>query len=222
MSTAAWPFLVGRNQTLGYQVVVSPQFMSEMAASYILAQVTGGDESPPGSVMAREIRIRGVGKISVIFRVVRPQAEEYDVGGTDVLRDVGGRPIRLFEGLVVQNGLEQIKEITLTEEDLQMAHDQVKEAYRLFWSADESFTERESVPFNLKAPASAHDQLLLKVDNPLEVSRPSGAGRIARPSMRKGFARKLQVMIAVGLIVLVLVAVLIIYLHFVLRGSAFP
>ncbi len=212
MSIAAWPFLVGRNRTLGYQVVVSPQFLSVSALSYLLTQIAGGDESPPAGATAREIHIRGAGKISVIFRVVKPQAQEYDVGDTDVLRDAGGRPIRLIEGFVVQGGIKQLKKIILTQEDLQMVHDQVKEAYRAFWSADEIVSEWASMPFDLKTPTSADDQITLQVETPLEVPRPPGRRRVTDPSMSNRPSRRLQVIIAASFILLVLIAVAIIYL----------
>jgi len=184
MNTRVWPFLVGRNRTLGYQVIVSPRFLAENDHSRLLAYAAGGNDSTPGNATIREVLGSEIGTITVIFRVVRAQAQEYDIEGNDVLEDEGGRPIRLMEGVVVQGGIEQIKNIVLTQEDFQIVHEQVKKAYQVFWATNESFSEWTSQPLALKAPVNAADQVTLKEEAPLEVPRLPATGRDVRPTTR--------------------------------------
>jgi outer membrane protein assembly factor BamB len=172
MNVIAWPFLIGRNKTLGYQVVVSPDFLSKNALSYLLPQVAGGDDSPDGHATLREIHGTQIGDISVIFRIIRPRAQDYGLRGTDLLRDRDGRPIRLIEGIVIKGEWKETNNVVLLQEYFQNVHNQLKEAFRIFWKATQEFPERVSQPFDLVAPVNAHKPIiLLNIGSPLEINQ---------------------------------------------------
>lgn len=166
MKIEAWPFLVGRNRNLGYQTIVSPQFLSERGLSMLLAEAAGGDDSGPDDAIYREVRGSQVGDLSLIFRVVRAKAQDYDIGGDEALKDQGGRPIRLIEGFVVRERANRIK---VTHGDLQTAHNLVKEAYRKFWDADDTFKEVASLPIDLSTESHSSEQVQLIREKPLEL-----------------------------------------------------
>src|SRR5437660_3201509 len=170
MEIEAWPFLVGRNRNLGYMPIVSPPFLSERGLSMLLAEAAGGDESGPGDATYRESRGSEGGDISLIFRVVRAKARDYDLGGDEALKDRGGRSIRLIEGFVVRG---RKKTLQITHGDLQMAHNLVKEAYRKFWDADDTFKEIASLPVSLPTESYSGEQVQLVREKPLKIPPPS-------------------------------------------------
>jgi len=168
MNIEAWPFLVGRNKVLSYQTVVSPQFLSEHALSNVLEYAVVKADNPPGSATLREIQGTSIGNISLIIRTYRPHAQDVGLEGTDLLTDRVGRLIPLAEGLAVHD-VDQTEDIILTEEDLQIAHDFVIQAYRMFWGEDKYFPEQVSQPFNLHTPTNASDRIILNVVPPLVI-----------------------------------------------------
>src|SRR5579859_7459213 len=179
MGIMAWPFLIGCNRFLGYQVVMAPQILVENSLSYLLTQASGGPDSPPLSATFCEIRGTEIGTISVIFRVIRPQAKDYELEGFD-LRDKVGRPIRLIEGMVIIGSYREIDDITLTQEDFLFVHQHVKDAYRAFWEATNNFPEWTSQPFELTAKTNVDEQITLKTKTPLETEQVSGVQRSSK------------------------------------------
>jgi hypothetical protein len=171
MSVKGWPFLVGRNKALPYQVIVSPQFLSEQALSYVLEHAVIKKDNPPDSATLRKIHGTSAGNISVIFRTFRPHALDVGLEGTGPLTDKSGRVIPLVEGLVVRD-IDQTEEIILTQEDLQTAHNEVMKAYRAFWEEDKHFPERVSQPFDLHSSTNALDRVTLNDFPPLVIPKP--------------------------------------------------
>ena len=168
MNIQAWPFLVGRNKILSYQTIVSPQFLAENALSYVLEYAVVKADNPLGSATLREIHGTGIGNISLIFHTFRPHAQDVGLEGTDFLTDRVGRLIPLAEGLVVHD-TDQTEDLILTEEDLQIAHDFVMKAYRMFWGEDKHFPEQVSLPFDLHIPTDDSDRVKLNVVPPLVI-----------------------------------------------------
>jgi hypothetical protein len=175
MKIEAWPFLVGRNRTLGYQTIVSPQFLSEEGLSMLLAEAAGGDESGPENAIYREI-LRSKGEdFSLIFRVVRAKARDYELGGDEALKDRGGRSIRLIEGFVVRG---RKRTLQVTYSDLQTVHNLVKEAYRKFWDANDTFKEIASRPVSLPTENHSSEQVQLIKEKPLDLRPPLNVRRL--------------------------------------------
>jgi len=114
--------------------------------------------------------------------------QDYDLGGADVLYDRSGRPIRLFEGVVLEEIIEPISSLVLTHTDFQIIHDKVKAAYQAFWQEDETFEQWISSPLYIGTTPSAQGRIQLVEDTPQEVPRslslrqPSLFSTASRPS----------------------------------------
>src|ERR1700730_13243130 len=169
MTIKAWPFLVGLNNKLGYQTIVCPRFLSEAGLALLLAEAAGGDDSGPDSATCREILGSPVGDISLVFRVIKAKAQDYGLGGDEVLRDRSGRSIRLIEGFVVQSRKSVLR---VSQNDLQTTHEMVKGVYHDFWQAQTTFEEISLSPFELTAEDQGASQLELIKEKPLDLHSP--------------------------------------------------
>jgi hypothetical protein len=169
MTIKAWPFLVGLNKKLGYQTIVCPRFLSEAGLALLLAEAAGGDDSDPDSATCREILGSPVGDISLVFRVIKAKAQDYGLGGDEVLRDRSGRSIRLIEGFVVQGRKSVLR---VSQNDLQITHEMVKGVYHDFWQAQTTFEEISLSPFELTAEDQGASRLELIKEKPLDLHSP--------------------------------------------------
>lgn len=166
MIIEAWPFLVGRNKNLGYQTIVSPQFLSERGLSRLLAEAAGGDDTPSDTVIYRQILGTKAGDLTLFFRVVKASAQDYNLGGEEFLLDEGGRVIRLIEGFVVRHSQNSLQ---VAQYDLQKAHKLIKDVYYDFWQANEQFSERPSQPFELLA--TNHISTSAQISKPVQIDK---------------------------------------------------
>ena len=130
----SWCFLVSRNQYLDYRTVVAPNFICEAGIGNILARVTEGDITEQGTAFYREIPYSKAAEFTIIYRIIEATAENTGIDGNGCLKDSVGREISLIEGLVFQ-GLLKDKDIVVTEQNLEAAHQQVISYYREFWEA---------------------------------------------------------------------------------------
>ncbi|MCF3572170.1 WD40 repeat domain-containing protein [Planktothrix agardhii 1806] len=130
----SWCFLVSRNQYLDYRTVVAPNFICEAGIGNILAKVTEGDITEQGTAFYREIMYSKAADFTIIYRIIEATAENTGIDGNGCLKDSVGREISLIEGLVFQ-GLLKDKDIVVTEQNLEAAHQQVISYYREFWEA---------------------------------------------------------------------------------------
>jgi hypothetical protein len=125
MSTEVWPFLVSRNRVVDYTVIEAPKFAIENNIFAIdLIRITSGGVTEPGQVLCRPVRNESGEDFTLVFRVDRAQ-----LGGAD-LRDGFGRPIVWVRGFILR-GL--VREISVTEEDLQVVHESVIQTFQDFW-----------------------------------------------------------------------------------------
>jgi hypothetical protein len=160
MSVQAWPFLIGRSETQGYSVLVSPHFITAQRQSSLLAKAAVGDESAPKTATYREIHSNVLGNISIVYRIIKATGQYYDIEKEDMLKDEGGRPIQLMEGFVVNGRIDNNRQIVVTEEVFNAVHEQVKSVYREFWyTTDSTFPEWVSQPFSL--PDVVPDKMFL-------------------------------------------------------------
>jgi uncharacterized protein (TIGR01777 family) len=169
MRVRAWPFLVGRSRVFGYRPIVVPQFLLEHNASALLAGAVRGDLSDPNTATYREIHGSVAGDLSLVFRVIQAQRRHIGLAGDEPLRDGVGRVILLLEGIVLEG---RRRDIVITKGDLQVAHEQVEQAYREFWHATSQVPAvRPSLPFYLEAESNTHEQVDLRWESALELTR---------------------------------------------------
>lgn len=128
----AWPFLVSRNRTSDYKVLVAPKFMAESGQSSILANLVVAELTQ--KPVYREVSLPTLGSISIAYRVV------YAGSNGSSLKDEFGRPILLIEGFVFRVRVENYH---VTEQLLDLAHSQTINVFQEFWNSDK-FTTKTS------------------------------------------------------------------------------
>jgi len=122
----AWPFLISRNRTIDYKVIVAPDFLVQIGQENILANVPGEQitEKPVYHKLKSD-----VGVLDLIFMVKLAKM------GQSTLRDEFGRPILWTEGLVFQGNVEGRR---VAEADFHILHEQMQILFKSFWDIRES------------------------------------------------------------------------------------
>ncbi|WNV89937.1 hypothetical protein [Umezawaea sp. Da 62-37] len=139
--TSAWPFLVGRTRNAGHRVVLAPDFMIAEGTTSSLTRISrGGPDTLEGEVVL-DLLPDG---LMVVSRVFVAESADYGVDGTGPLRDGGGRPIRLTEGLVVRGDAQRV-----TSADLARGHETAAAAFRRFWVEENDHEAEGSTGFAL-------------------------------------------------------------------------
>ncbi len=128
MQDLAWPFLVSRNRSHGYQTVVSPGFLIDAKAAGLLATKVQGEPSDAGSgpkICTRLVE-SPAGPVTLVYR-----ANKARLNG-QALRDRAGRPVIRFGGVVLR-GLRDPDEVG--DDLLASAEGAVEDGFRQFWDA---------------------------------------------------------------------------------------
>jgi WD40 repeat protein len=146
-----WPFLVSRNRSFDYRTIVAPDFLCEKGDASILANTAGGDLTGEDEAFYREIHKSKAGELTLVFRVIETTLEAMGIEGSGFLKDSFGREIRLIEGIVLR-GLRP--EVTVTKNDLEMAHEKVISPYREFWECTRAEPAKPSECFSLPQDGS--------------------------------------------------------------------
>lgn len=175
----AWPFLVSRNRTSGYKVVVAPNFMVESGQSNLLANLVVGE--PTQKPVYREVNLPTLGSMSIVYRVV------YARGNQALLDDEFGRPILWIEGLVFR---EKVGNYDITEQLLDKARLQTNNAFQEFWNSDEFATKAsEGIEIHLQqATVSAPIQ---KIEQPIDETH-SGWTTDSKDNLRYRYTELIQ------------------------------
>lgn len=100
---------------------------------------------PTQKPVYREVNLLTLGSISIVYRVV------YASDNKSLLKDEFGRPILWIEGLVFK---EKVGDYDITEQLLDKARMQTKNAFQEFWNSDEFATKAsEDIEINLQRAA---------------------------------------------------------------------
>jgi hypothetical protein len=137
MQIQVYPFLVSRNRNLDYRTVVAPKFMCDKGVAHELARAAGGNLTPIGYAVCREIQITPPDNLILVFRVVESNQQEiYANASHESLTDPFGREILWIEGFILQD---KINLPNLTLEAFETVHKQLLYNYRLFWENTDLF-----------------------------------------------------------------------------------
>lgn len=136
MLIKTWTFLVTRNQSIDYNTVVAPDFISQAQIRSLLNKASDHDSFEDGKVFIRWIKGSKAGDFTLVFRSAKARKRDIeDSGNDDILKDPFGREISLIDGLVFREKPDQIwgkiRHIHLIQ-----AHKELKEQYREFWNED--------------------------------------------------------------------------------------
>lgn len=125
---AAWPFLVSRNKTVDYRVILAPDFMVSSGHSHLLANWASGQES--SQPIRREVSNPQTGNLSIVFRIIKAQSNAASI------KDEFGRPILRIEGLVFR---ENTQNYNITEQLLDKINALTQIPFQRFWSSGSDF-----------------------------------------------------------------------------------
>lgn len=169
MSIEAWAFLVSRNPYIDYRTIVAPDFICAAGIPNLLARAADGELTEIGNAIYRRIEGSDVEDFTIIFRVIEAKGDYINsTEGNNILKDSFGREIYLIEGLVVKG----TDKVSITNEDLEKAHEQVKASYQKFWEYTDIPMVESSSCFSLKNVESIKDSDLLNIEEiqPLKVN----------------------------------------------------
>lgn len=166
MLAQAWPFAVTRGENSGYQAIVVPRFMADAQLTYLLEYASQGDAGEPDTVTVRDLAGATPGPLSMAYRVVKARPARYMLDGGDQLRDVSGRPIRVFEGLVLQLAARQVASAGLTLDDFDAVTELTVPAFRRLWTASDTIDPDPSTPISVGIPRPGTRPVNLRIADP--------------------------------------------------------
>lgn len=127
-----WPFLITRNKSLGYQLVVAPDFLVDAKTASVLLYVTEGELSAEVEAYSRQIEDAQIGKTTtIVYRVTQAM----DESGL-LLKDGYGRHITQTIGIVLP---EQISSNTVPRQIFDEVLPLIQKPLRQFWQAETTF-----------------------------------------------------------------------------------
>jgi hypothetical protein len=141
----AWPYAVTRGQLTGYQAVLVPGFLADAGLTYVLEYASRQETDEPGTATVREV-LGAPGTLSLAYRVREARGDRYGLGEEEVLEDVSGRPIRVFEGLVLPLPAPEVASLGLTTGDLDAVARLAAPLLRRLWKAETSLEAEPSGP----------------------------------------------------------------------------
>ena len=148
-ATPGWAFLIGRGREMGYQVLLTPDFMADSGDSGVLIAAVKGEVPDDGLPEILNVVAPRAGPLCIVYRTHR--ATHADVGLTDKkeapLLDGAGRPLVLAFGFVCRSA----RVDRVNEEDLKAAWEPALRAYQHFHTAEVSFTSEISHPYSLRS-----------------------------------------------------------------------
>jgi len=170
MQIQVYPFLVSRNRTLDYRTVVAPSFMCDNGVPYELAKAAGGNLTPSGYAVCREIQVASLESLPesliLVFRVVKSNQQEiYSNVSSEALTDPFGREILWIEGFILKD---KINLPNLTLELFEIVHRQLLPSYHLFWESTDLF-EVAVIPsevIDLDIDTNAQEKVVCKEISP--------------------------------------------------------
>lgn len=172
MTTAAWPFLIGRATTAGHRVVVAPGFMADNPGDVdALGWLARGGDTDKAEAILVEMPDFSGGPLTALFRVFHAHERDYFGTSSDLLLDSAGRPIRLTEGIAVRLTGAEVARLRLTTTDLNTAHQILTPFFRDFWHHDGQYPMQYSEPF-VAGDANDGTPLTLRALTPRRPARP--------------------------------------------------
>ncbi|MDD1428436.1 hypothetical protein MEO94_29115 [Dolichospermum sp. ST_sed9] len=138
-----YPFLISRNETKDYRVIVAPKFLldNQLPLSALKEATDNEKETEFGivkycSVLCKEDRNKG---FTLLFRV--DTATEEDIGKSykDILKDNVGRPIQLIQGVVCSKiiSIEEVRnQGKITSKYFHNLREYLRPFYGRFWYDD--------------------------------------------------------------------------------------
>lgn len=127
-----WPFLITRNKSLGYQVVVAPDFLVDARKTGVLLYVTEGNLSEKSEAYVRQIIDEQQNETGTVVYRIRNAID--DKG--ELRRDGFGRSITEIIGLVLP---EKLSSSTISMLVLDHISQILEESIQQFWQADTHF-----------------------------------------------------------------------------------
>jgi hypothetical protein len=145
VSAEAWPYAVTRGQLTGYQAILVPGFLADAELTFVLEYASRQETDEPGTATVREV-LGAAQTLSLAYRVSEVRGDRYGLGGEEVLEDLNGRPIRVFEGLVLRLPAPEVVSLGLTTRDLDAVTRLAAPPFRTLWKAETRIEAEPSAP----------------------------------------------------------------------------
>jgi hypothetical protein len=162
VTVPAWPFLLARARTEGYQLVVAPDFIVRDQDALVALRAS---PEHPGSLDAGEAVFRpaesGAVRFCLVYRVFNATLREYGLGGDDLIADSADRPIDMYEGLALRCDDGDCERVPIGSEDLDRVHALVRAPYQRFWMQEAAFQLEASASFLAKGGGKTIEQMVL-------------------------------------------------------------
>ena len=143
--TNLYPFLISRNQSKDYGVIVAPDFLAanEFSALRRATQYVEETETESGTVIHWQVKDHQT-DFTFIFRVDTATRKDIGEDSLDGLTDTVYRRIKLVFG-VVYRGLIPQNDVTISDEYFQKVRKYVRQYYQSFWNnqSDQVFRSQQ-------------------------------------------------------------------------------
>lgn len=131
-----YPFIISRNKSSDYAVIVAPGFLLLHKQLSALIQATQYEkDTQSGTIVHCQVKDQEDGQkdFTLIFRVDIATKQDIGENGLDQLRDESYTPIKLIQGIVCK-GLIPQEDIKISDKYFQEVRKYVKQQYQNFWN----------------------------------------------------------------------------------------
>ena len=148
-----WPFLLTKGRTVGPRMVLAPPFVIDHNLTGLLMDACALPEELHDRVAYREVLGSDVGNFTIVYRVIRANADLIGKASSGVLLDDSSRPVDLTEGILcLCDKIDGLVPPWLLDQ-MQIA---AEKAFRSFWEADDPYaTTAASQPLTVPTWASS-------------------------------------------------------------------
>jgi hypothetical protein len=132
---ALYPFLISRNQSKDYGVIIAPDFLAANELSALIQATQYERETESGTVIHCQVQYEEDHQrdFTLIFRVDIATQQDIGENTLDILRDLTYTPINLVVG-VVSRGLIPQDDVRISNEYFQKVRQSIREYYQTFWN----------------------------------------------------------------------------------------
>jgi hypothetical protein len=130
-----YPFLISRNQSKDYGVIVAPDFLAANELSALIQATQYERETESGTVIHCQVQYEEDHQrdFTLIFRVDTATQQDIGENTLDILKDLSNTSINLVVG-VVSRGLIPQDDVRISDEYFQKVRQYITQYYRSFWN----------------------------------------------------------------------------------------
>jgi hypothetical protein len=146
-----YPFLLSRDFSHDYRVIVIPDFIPSKSANNIIKPIDKHAKkycNRSTDLLYIQLQRTVVGDLTSIFRPRNATKQDIGQDSKDILQDEWGRNIRLYEGIVLE-GVVPEDEIKIPGDYFNEIHIMVINQYRIYWDDVTQIAIKPSLKFEI-------------------------------------------------------------------------